>query len=243
MKFREATPGDAPAVREVARESLHASYDDLLGEETVTAAHENWYDEDLRADLGDDDLLFVVAEDDGEAVGFAHTHLRGEEGRIQWLHVHPDHRGAGVGSRLLEHVQDVLAARGVEEVSGEVLADNVAGNEFYRDHGFVLRDQYAVSVGGRLVAENVYDDATAAAVDLEPVDAPEGELYVDMSDEHRGRTGPWYPVYRSADGSRRFGWYCGACRTVDNAMDSMGRVVCNACDNARKPERWDAAYL
>jgi ribosomal protein S18 acetylase RimI-like enzyme len=246
MEIHEATPEDGGDIRAVALASLHASYDDILGEETVDEAFENWYDPDvLRLDLESDDLAFVIAEDDDDVVGFSHVHVRDrqEEGRIQWLHVHPDHRGGGVGSRLLEHTRDVLHARAIEHVSGEVLADNVAGNEFYRDHGFSLRDQYTVQVGGRFVAENVYDDASVEPADLEPLETEDGTMHVDVSDEHRGKLASWYPVYGSEDGTRRYGWYCGNCESVDNAMDAMGRVQCNACDNARKPERWDAAYL
>jgi len=246
MDFREATPEDGDEIRSVALASLHASYDDILGEETVDEAFENWYDPDvLAADLESDDLAFVVAEDDDGIVAFSHVHVRDQrkEGRVQWLHVHPDHRGAGVGSDLLEHTSAVLHDRGVEYVSGEVLADNVAGNQFYREHGFSLREQYTVEVGGRFVAENVYDEIEVEPADLEPVESEDGTLYVDMSDEHRGKHAAWYPVYRSEDGTRRYGWYCAGCESVDNAMDAMGRVQCNGCENLRKPERWDAAYL
>lgn len=246
MEFREAEPGDGEDIRSVAHASLHASYDDVLDEETVEVAFENWYDPDeLTADIESDELAFVVAEEDDAVVGFAHVHVRADqaEGRIQWLHVHPDSRGHGVGSRLLEHARDVLHARGIDHVSGEVLADNVVGNEFYRNHGFTLRDQYTVEVGGRFVAENVYDDSEVEAADLEPVETPEGTMFVDLTDSHRGKVAPWYPIYRSDDGTRRYGWYCGACESTDNAMDAMGRVQCNDCDNARKPTRWDASYL
>jgi len=246
MEFREAEPGDGGEIRSVAHASLHASYDDILGDDTVERAFENWYDpDDLASDIESEELAFVVAENGDDVVGFAHVHVRDDqhEGRIQWLHVHPDHRGRGVGSHLLEHTLDVLHARGVEHVSGEVLADNVTGNEFYRDHGFSLRDQYTVQVGGRYVAENVYDDSDVEGADLEPVETPEGTMYVDRTDAHRGKVAPWYPVYRSEDGTRRYGWFCGACESVDNAMDAMGRVECNGCENARKPTRWDAAYL
>jgi ribosomal protein S18 acetylase RimI-like enzyme len=246
MEFREAEPGDSGDIRSVALASLHATYDDIIGEDTVDDAFDNWYEPDqLTADIESGDLAFVVAEGEDGVVGFAHVHVRDEqsEGRIQWLHVHPDHREEGLGGRLLEHTRDLLRARGIDRVSGEVLADNVVGNEFYREHGFSLRDQYTVQVGGRYVAENVYDDTAVETADLEPVDTPEGEMYVDMTDEHRGKPAPWYPVYRSADGTRRYGWYCGGCGSVDNAMDAMGRVQCNDCENARKPTRWDASYL
>jgi len=53
------------------------------------------------------------------------------------------------------------------------------------------------------------------------------------------------PVTSGGDEGRsdRYGYYCGNCDRLANAMDSMGRVECNECGNARKPTRWDAAYL
>lgn len=246
MEFREATPGDGDGIREVAEASLHASYDDILGEETVDRAVEELYDrDDLNEDVESDALEFVVAVEDDELVGFAQVHRRDEqaEGRIQWLHVHPDHRGHEIGEQLLEHTQDVLHVRGIERISGEVLADNIDGNEFYRENGFVLQDQRTVNVGGRYVAENVYADVAAEPADFEPVETPEGTMFVDFTDSDRGKLAPFYPIYRSEDGTRRYGWHCGNCGTVNNAMDSMGRIECNECGNVRKADRWDAAYL
>lgn len=255
MEFREATPGDAEAIQAVARASLHASYDDVLDEDTVEEAVDQWYDPDqFAADLDEESLAFVVAEEEGvrsgdpettDVVGFAQALLPadGDAGRVQWLHVHPDHRGEGVGADLLAHTEAVLAERGADHVVGEVLADNEAGNEFYREHGFTLEDQHTVEIGGEFHAENVYRDVAAEAVQLEPVEAPDGELFVDRTDPSRGKLGPFYPVYRSQDGTRRYGWLCGNCESTDNAMDTMDRIECNVCGNLRKADRWDAAYL
>ncbi|MFD1642130.1 DUF5816 domain-containing protein [Halohasta litorea] len=80
-------------------------------------------------------------------------------------------------------------------------------------------------------------------MDLEAmtVDA-EGTLYVDRDDAERGSEGPFYTVYATDDASERWGYLCSACETVDNAMDTMGRIVCNQCPNVRKPDEWDAAH-
>jgi hypothetical protein len=102
---------------------------------------------------------------------------------------------------------------------------------------------YRVAV---LPDRNDNDGATGGAetpTREQPVETEEGTLYVDFGDQHRGKDAPWYPVYRSEDGSRRFGWYCEHCGSVDNAMDTLERVACNGCGNIRKAERWDAAYL
>ena len=70
----------------------------------------------------------------------------------------------------------------------------------------------------------------------------EGTLHVDDADPIVGSKGPFHPVYRTSAGEDRWGYYCASCGTVDNAMDTMGRIVCNECGNTRKPEEWDAAH-
>lgn len=71
----------------------------------------------------------------------------------------------------------------------------------------------------------------------------EGEtLYVADDEVERGSEGPFYTVYRSANREKRYGYLCSNCDTLNNAMDPMGRIVCNECGNTKKPDEWDAAY-
>lgn len=70
----------------------------------------------------------------------------------------------------------------------------------------------------------------------------EGLLYVDHDEAERGSEGPFYAVYSTAEATARWGYFCSACESVDNAMDTMGRIVCNRCPNVRKPDEWDAAH-
>ncbi|MFC7134463.1 MULTISPECIES: DUF5816 domain-containing protein [Salinibaculum] len=78
---------------------------------------------------------------------------------------------------------------------------------------------------------------------METVTAPEGEtVYVDRREGKRGAKGPFYVVYTGEDRDVRWGFYCGNCDTLDNAVDAMGRVQCNRCSNRSKAEEWDAAH-
>lgn len=244
MEFREAATDDASAIREVAHASLHASYEDLLGEETIHAALDRWYDtEDLAGDIRDDDEAFLLADDGGEVLAFSQSYVREREGRIQWLHVHPDHRDEGIGSRLLDRTRDHLAGLGVEHVTGVVLAANEAGTDFYEDNEFSLEDQRTVEIGDGFYAENVYVDVAGVERELEAIETEGGRMFVDRSSPDRGRDGPFYPVYRTEAGTRLWGYRCGNCGSIDTSMDTMERVVCNDCANVRKAARWDAAYL
>lgn len=67
-------------------------------------------------------------------------------------------------------------------------------------------------------------------------------LYVDRADGERGSEAPFFVAYADPDGERRYGFLCGNCDSANNAMDPMGRIVCNDCPNVRKPTEWDAAH-
>ena len=77
---------------------------------------------------------------------------------------------------------------------------------------------------------------------MKEVATDEGTLYVAEDEGDRGEKGPFLVVYRSPERERRWGWFCANCESVDNAMDSMGRIECNVCGNFRKPEEWDSAH-
>mgnify|MGYP000176890493 CR=1 FL=1 len=71
----------------------------------------------------------------------------------------------------------------------------------------------------------------------------EGEtVYVDTEDARTGSEGPFFVTYADEAGNDPYGYLCSNCETLDNAMDPMGRIVCNECGNTRKPEEWDAAH-
>ncbi|UPW02211.1 GNAT family N-acetyltransferase [Halorussus gelatinilyticus] len=60
---RPATTSDVADVRRVARESWHATYDDLLGPEAVESVVDDWYDlYSLRRSVERGDGAFLVAE-------------------------------------------------------------------------------------------------------------------------------------------------------------------------------------
>ena len=244
MNVREATPEDAAAIRDVAGESLRTSYN-ALDDDVIETALEKWYGEEAMSEKFDDEnvLFLVVEEEGGTAAGFSQSYIQEDDGQIQWLHVAPDERGAGLGTTLLDVTRDTLAGRGVERITGAVLAANEEGNEFYREHGFTMVDQRTIEVGEEFHAENVYADVVVEDGELESVETPDGTLYVDRDDPTRGKLAPFYPAYRSQEGSERYGWFCGNCNTVDNAVDTMDRIVCNECGNVHKADRWDAAYL
>jgi uncharacterized OB-fold protein len=67
-------------------------------------------------------------------------------------------------------------------------------------------------------------------------------IYIARDEGLKGQSGAFYAAYRSNDRNSLYGWYCENCGSLDNAMDTMGRLKCNECGNLRKPDRWDAAH-
>lgn len=80
---------------------------------------------------------FDLAEVGGDVVAMLHVH----EGSVGALHVHPDWKGCGIGSRLLR-----LAEKRLSEAQPtgrlEVVAWNTAALDFYRRRGWAEVQHY-----------------------------------------------------------------------------------------------------
>jgi len=93
-----------------------------------------------EAYLADPAILFWVAEQGGEVVGFLWCHVQGQRGGDQFeimlyeIGVHATHRRRGVGRRLVAALDAWMADHGVTTVW--VLADNSDAERFYSACGF-----------------------------------------------------------------------------------------------------------
>lgn len=157
----QATTDAAPAVREIARESWHAAYDEILGADTVTDVTDEWYaieelEESIRNSRETDEEAFLLAvpagtdgasdtdTDDGsggvdaEIEGFAHAELHPDDpsaASLIRLYVRPDTWGDGAGTALLERIEATFEPT-CDRLRLTVLADNEIGVSFYESAGF-----------------------------------------------------------------------------------------------------------
>jgi ribosomal protein S18 acetylase RimI-like enzyme len=246
MEIRPLEPADIDAVRRIAHESLAASYS-VLRDETIETAIEEWYAADMFDEYLDrDEMVFLVAADDDDIVGFSQSHILEtiDKGRILWLHVDPEHRGRSIATNLFNTTRELLEERGTKRITGLVLAENEEGNQFYTTHGFEKLYDRTITIADKAHVENVYGEEGTELSELEPRTATDGEqIYVDFAESSRGADGPFHPSYLDQDRNQLYGWYCSSCETTNNAMDSMGHIECSQCGNLRKATRWDAAYL
>jgi ribosomal protein S18 acetylase RimI-like enzyme len=240
MNVRTAERGDRPAIRDVARRSLQASYS--LSPEAITGAVSEWYDEaTLDEAIDDDERSLLVADREGQVVGFAESERSGEDATLLWLHVDPAHRGEVIADTLFEATRDRLGELDATHLRGRVLEENTEGNSFYRDRGFKNVGTESVEIDGRTYVENIY--AESEQWGREAVEDDGRTVYVDHDNHERGSVAPFHVVFSDDDTETRYGYFCSNCNTLANAMDSMGRIECDACGNVRKPVRWDAAYM
>lgn len=247
MEVRSLTSGDAEAIRRIAQASLESSYSAIFDQETIQHAVEEWYAPEAFDDyIESDEMVFLVAEEDDQPVGFSQSHvLEGiEKARILWLHVYPDYRGQGIATDLLDATLETLQDRGIDRVTSLVIADNEEGNQFYQDQGFEKLYGRTIEIAGREHTENVYGEPGATPGKLEPWSTPGGpEVYIDFDETTQGSKGIFFALYTDPDRDNRYGWFCSNCESPDTVMDPMGRIECTGCGNRRKATRWDAAYL
>lgn len=101
------------------------------------AKYERW--------LEDPETFFVIAESRDRPIGYAFVTVgsgyaawqTGDRlAELETLSVLPEHRGAGVGTALLESVWERLVEMGVEDLAITAAKSNLDSHRFYERHGF-----------------------------------------------------------------------------------------------------------
>lgn len=79
---------------------------------------------------------FLVVSLDGSIVGYSASVLRGFEGHIISIAVHPNYRGIGIGEKLLRENIKKLRDLGAKRIVLEVKVDNIQALRLYQKLGF-----------------------------------------------------------------------------------------------------------
>jgi ribosomal-protein-alanine N-acetyltransferase len=79
---------------------------------------------------------YLIAEDDGEMVGYAGLAAYADEAFIQTIGVRPSHQRRGIGGTLLKALLAEADARAVPAVLLEVRVDNLVAQRLYERNGF-----------------------------------------------------------------------------------------------------------
>lgn len=123
LEIRPAERADLLAVIRIERESFP----------------QPWPYDAFEGFLGEPGFL-VAVDADGQVAGYVVADVTPnyghDVGHVKDVAVHPDRRGAGVGSALLARVLSVLGSLGARSVTLEVRESNAGAQRLYRQFGF-----------------------------------------------------------------------------------------------------------
>ncbi|HEY6739312.1 MAG TPA: GNAT family N-acetyltransferase [Actinopolymorphaceae bacterium] len=133
---REARPDDVAAICRFGQTQVRPYYAPLIGEEAAEAQVRDWWNPE-RIGAAVADGLVVVAEADGRLLGVAQRGRNGADHVVYKLYVHSEHRGRGLGPRLLAALTRQLPPD-VDRLYIEHFAANDRAAAFYEREGFTI---------------------------------------------------------------------------------------------------------
>jgi len=163
MRIRDATPADAEAVRRVHADSIEGLGPEAYSQEQVQAWALGCESADYAAAIRETEV-FLVAERDGEVVGFGSLELEPSEedyessadAEITGVYVHPSVAREGIGTALYRELE--TRARGVVVDTLGLLASRNAvpfyeamGYERVAEHDHEFSSHESTGVTGTVV--------------------------------------------------------------------------------------------
>jgi ribosomal protein S18 acetylase RimI-like enzyme len=145
VNIRPATPKDVPTIGRLGALLVREHHDfDPQRFIAATAQTEKGYGSFLGTQLEEPNIVILVAERDGEAIGYTYSgvegtdymSLRGPAGVMYDIVVDPDHRQQGVGRMLVDATLEALKKKGAPRVVLSTAEQNAAAQRLFDRAGF-----------------------------------------------------------------------------------------------------------
>jgi ribosomal protein S18 acetylase RimI-like enzyme len=145
VSIRGAAPADTAAIGRLGALLVRVHHDlDPLRFIEATSGTEKGYGSFLETQLREPNIVILVAERDGEVIGYTYAGvegtdymaLRGPAGVVYDIVVDPAHRGQGVGRMLLDATVDALKSRGAPRVVLSTAERNEVAQRLFERAGF-----------------------------------------------------------------------------------------------------------
>ena len=145
VRIRPATTADTPIIGRLGALLVRLHHDlDPKRFIPATWGTERGYGSYLGTQLDEPDIVVLVAERDGEVIGYTYAGmegtdymaLRGPAGALYDIVVDPSHRGHGVGRMLLDATIAALKDRGAPRIVLETAEGNEAAQHLFAHAGF-----------------------------------------------------------------------------------------------------------
>jgi len=140
-----ATPADLDTIGRLGALLVREHHDfDPLRFLAATSRTEVGYGSFLGSQLEKPSVVVLVADQDGQAIGYTYAgvegtdymSLRGPAGVFYDIVVDPEHRGQGVGRKLLEATLSALKAKGAPRVVLSTAEKNGSAQHLFESAGF-----------------------------------------------------------------------------------------------------------
>jgi ribosomal protein S18 acetylase RimI-like enzyme len=140
LVVRTALAADAPSIATIGRVVFPAVHNDIVGAGFAAAAVEQTYSVDaltacITRCATSDDAEFLVAERDGQVIGYLHYDCEGVEPELHRIYVDPAHKRGGVGSALMAELHARLPPG--RQYILLVAEANRDAQAFYHRHGLI----------------------------------------------------------------------------------------------------------
>jgi ribosomal protein S18 acetylase RimI-like enzyme len=145
VSIRTATRADVPALGRLGALLVRTHHEfDPKRFIAPSPGTEQGYGSFLGSQLDEADVILLVAEQDGEVIGYSYAgvegfdymSLRGPAGVLQDIVVDPVHRGRGIGRELLDATLAALKERAVPRVVLSTAEGNEAAQRLFTRAGF-----------------------------------------------------------------------------------------------------------
>ena len=141
LVVRAATVTDASAIAAIGTVGFPAVHNDIVGVTFSAVVVEQTYSisaltECITRCANDDDAAFLVAEDNGEVVGYLHYDCDGAEPELHRIYIDLERKRAGIGSALMRALHARLRAGSTYVLL--VAEQNTAARAFYERHGLIV---------------------------------------------------------------------------------------------------------
>jgi ribosomal protein S18 acetylase RimI-like enzyme len=137
VSVRDATSRDAASISAIGRKAMPVQFAGLVDAEVVDAVATQTYEPSAVANCisrctAAADAAFLVAEVEGEVVGYLHFDAFDVEPELHRIYIDAEHRNQGVGAALLSALHDRLRPRTYILL---VVKGNDGAVRFYERHG------------------------------------------------------------------------------------------------------------
>lgn len=147
VSIRKAAQDDIVQIKNVVTKAWHDTYKNIMAASTSVQFLEASFSTS-RLEKRIKDTLFLVAEVDGEIVGFANF-IYGKALNLSAIYVLPEHQRHAIGTALLHNGLSYFDT--YDAVFVEVALDNERATKFYYREGFELVREYEEDILGEKV--------------------------------------------------------------------------------------------